>query len=192
VERLFNFKTVSLKLPAIKPIAIKATYFRFIGLQYLQSPLSAIGSMVFGGRYNYKNSFETLYLAPNSEAAIKESTRGFSMKILPKVLMSIEVTLCNVIDLGDQSVLNELKINIDELFVPWRKVQNINSEEAFTQKLGRAIFACGHFEAIRYPSAMIKNHYNLAVFPERLSKKSTIKIYDPEKIIEHTLQGKLS
>jgi RES domain-containing protein len=187
---LLNFKAVSLKLPEIEPVPIKATYFRFIGLQYLQHPLSAIGSIIFGGRYNHKNSFETLYLAPNPEAAIKESTRGFSIKFPPKVLMSIDVTLGKVIDLGDQSVLDELKIRADDLVVAWRKCQNIDDEEVLTQKLGQAIFRSGHFEAIRYPSAVIKKHYNLAVFPDRLLKDSKIRIYDPDKIIEQTIRGK--
>ena len=187
---MFNFKELASKLSTIKPVSIKATYFRFIGLQYLQSPLSAICSKMHGGRYNFKNSFETLCCAPNPESATKESVRGFSLKFSPKVLISIDITVSRVIDLGDSSVLKTLEIDPKKLLVAWRKAQNINNEEAYTQKLGRVIFASEQFEAIRYPSAMVKNCYNLAVFPERLLKTSRLKIFDPSGIIEQVLQGK--
>jgi RES domain-containing protein len=187
---LLNYRGLVSKLSSIKPVAIKATYFRFIGLQYLQSPLSAIGSILFGGRYNLKNSFETLYLAPSPEIAIKESVRGFSVKFPPKIVMSIEVNVQNVIDLGDSEILEKLKLDSKELSCAWRKVQNLDNEEAYTQKIGRAVFSCGHFEAIRYPSALVKKQHNLAVFPERLLKESVIKIYDPDRIIEQVIQGK--
>lgn len=188
---MFNYKWLVSELSTISPVSAKATYFRFIGLQYLQEPLSGIGSIIWGGRYNLKNSFETLYLALNPETATKESTRG-SFKFSPKVMMSIDVNISNVIDLGDSSVLKRLKIDQEDLSVAWRKVQNIDNGEACTQKIGRAVFNCGCFEAIRYPSAMVKNRYNLAVFPDRLLKNSTIRIYDPDRIIEHVIQGKYS
>jgi hypothetical protein len=104
--------------------------------------------------------------------------------------MTIEVNLNRVIDFGDLKVLDVLKIDAHDLAVAWRKVQNIDSTEAITQKIGRAIYSNGCFEAIKYPSARIDGQYNLAVFPDRLMKDSKIVIYDPDKIIERAIYGK--
>ena len=46
------------------------------------------------------------------------------------------------------------------------------------------------FEGIRYPSAVLKDKYNLAIFPDRLKKGSEVKVYDPDRLIEQVVLGK--
>lgn len=47
-------------LPSLQPNALTGTAFRAVNLRYVGTPLSAIGSLLTGGRYNPKGAFEAL------------------------------------------------------------------------------------------------------------------------------------
>ena len=139
-----------------------------------------------GGRYNIRNSFEVLYVAPDIQTAIKETRLVDKFKLPPSIIITIDVNLKSVLDLENKSNLAELGIASKQLFSNWRYPSR---EESYTQKIGRLVYESKKFEAIYYPSVKVKNKYNLAIFSERLKKKSHIKIYDPDKVIKNILEG---
>jgi RES domain-containing protein len=136
-----------------------------------------------------RGKFEVLYVAPDAQAAVQETIKNIHFRFPPKALVTIEVDLQNIIDLRDANMIKVLGIDVDRLFSPWRKIQDIDQIEAYTQTLGRLIYEFGVFEGIHYPSAKVKGKYNLAIFPDRLKAGSTIKIYDPDKLIEQVISG---
>ncbi len=167
-------------------------FYRFMGIEYLKNPLSGLGSFEHGGRYNYlKDRFEVIYLAPDPETAIAESTRD-EILITPRSMITIEVNLQEVLDLKVPKVINALGIINKELYCPWRKIQDIDGKKAYTQILGNLIYGAQIFEAIHYPSAKKRGRYNLAIFPKRLKKGSELKIYDPDRKIEQVIKGPIT
>jgi RES domain-containing protein len=171
-------------------ISIKKSYYRMIGVKYFKNPVSALGSLLTGGRYNYIGEFEILYLAPNPQTALQETLKNINFRFPPKSLITIDVDVKNILNLRSQKIISALGINIEKLFLPWRKVQDIDQEKAYTQILGQAIYDSQIFEGIQYPSAKVKGKYNLAIFTGRLMKESSLKVYDPDKILEQVIKIK--
>jgi RES domain-containing protein len=172
-------------------ISIKKSYYRMIGVKYLKNPLSALGSKLTGGRYNYIGEFEVLYLAPNPQTALQETLKNINFRFPPKSLITIEVNTKYILNLRAKKVISTLGIEIEKLFLPWRKIQDLDQEKAYTQILGQAVYDSKIFEGVQYPSAKVKGKYNLAIFPNRLRKESSIKVYDPDKILEQVIVGLL-
>ncbi len=54
---------IAAKIRSLATTPVRGTFFRSIDLHYMGSPLSAIGSILDGGRYNHIGDFEVLYLA---------------------------------------------------------------------------------------------------------------------------------
>lgn len=169
-------------------IAIKRPYYRFIGIEYLNDPLSAVYSKANGGRYNFRNAFGVLYLAPDPYTAMKEVSKDVDFRFPPKALITIDVDIQSVFSLKDDDILNALQIERHILLSPWRKAQDIEGREADTQFLGRMIYEVRKFEGIHYPSVVDNSKYNLAVFPDRLKEGSAINIYDPQKILRQSIK----
>ena len=167
--------------------AIQQSFFRFVNVAYLKNLLSCVGSFKNGGRYNLKNSFEVLYMAPDAQTAIAETGLIDKFKLPPRILITIDVSLQSILDLEERKIIEDLGIESERLFSNWRYPSH---EESYTQTIGRLVYHSRRFEAIRYPSAKVRNKCNLAIFPERLKKTSVIKIYDPDKVIENILEGR--
>src|SRR3989338_91305 len=179
-----RFKKV---LQSIAGTAIQQSFFRFVNVAYLKNLLSCAGSFKNGGRYNLKNSFEVLYMAPDAQTAIEETGLIDKFQLPPRVLITVDVSLQSVLDLEDRKIVEDLGIESERLSSNWRYPSH---EESYTQTIGRLVYHSRRFEAIWYPSAKVRNKYNLAIFPERLEKSSVIKIYDPDKVIENILEGR--
>lgn len=179
-----NLKRILENLPGI---SIKQPYYRIMGLRYLRNPLSALGSKLAGGRYNYIGECEVLYAAPDAQTAVQETLKNINFRFSPKSIITIEVEVQEVVDLEDSKVIDVLGIEVDKLFLPWRKIQDIDQEKAYTQILGELIYNSKQFEGIRYPSVKVEGKYNLAIFPDRLKKGSGVKVYDPDKLLEQVI-----
>lgn len=188
--RWFDMVSVSKFKKALQSIAGKAiqqSFFRFVNVAYLKNLLSCAGSFRNGGRYNLKNSFEVLYMAPDAQTAIEEAGLIDKFRLPPRILITLDVRLQSVLDLGERKIIEDSGIESERLFSTWRYP---GDKESYTQTIGRLVYHSRRFEAIRYPSAKVRNKYNLAIFPERLKKSSVIKIYDPDKVIESILEGR--
>ncbi|MHB1274873.1 MAG: RES domain-containing protein [Candidatus Humimicrobiaceae bacterium] len=75
-------------------------------IEHLKDPLSGLGSLENGGRYNFKGGFEAVYLAPDPETTVAEGSRDKYL-IPPSVLISIEANLQKVIDLEDRKTIRK-------------------------------------------------------------------------------------
>ena len=169
-------------IPSLAGSAQRGTFFRSIDLRYLATPLSAVGSIRTGGRYNAKGAFEALYIADTQETTLHETNAVFNFngKIVakkqpPRVILSIDVTLQYVIDLRDPKVQEKLKITMSDLRAPWLLAQE-EGRYIVTQDIGDVARAC-HVEALLYPSATLDGATNLVIFTDRLRKGSIIELY---------------
>ncbi len=108
--------------------------FRAVQDKYRQSPLSAVGSVRVGGRYNPRGLFEALYLAETAQSALAEvefgATSGGRFLNTPKnyyVVLSIPFSLQRVVRLEEH--LAELEVSIEELAEAWRYLQQAGVEQ---------------------------------------------------------------
>ncbi|MGL5834292.1 MAG: RES domain-containing protein [Waterburya sp.] len=92
-----KLNSVIAELPTISEAGV---VYRFIKAKYLNEPLSSIGSLKVGGRYNIKDQFEALYLANNPITALREiraivetSSEIIASRLPPYVLLSIEYNI---------------------------------------------------------------------------------------------------
>ena len=156
------------------------TAFRAVNLRYLDTPLSAVGSIKVGGRYNPKGAFEVLYLAENATTALKEvefaASSGGRFAAAPKdpyVVFSVAFKVSKLADLSDPVTQSRLELISEDLVKPWRLLQ-ARGELAPTQQLGAALREYG-LEGFKYPSAT-DAAINLAIFPDRLKVDSFLEI----------------
>lgn len=164
---------------------LRGTFFRSIDARYLlASPLSALGSLLFGGRYNHVGWFEALYLADTPHTALFEVEHIYKdsdgkvagRRMAPRALLSIDADLQHVIDLRQPEVQAALEIAESDLLAPWKLAQ-ARGEYPLTHLLGAAARAAG-IEGIIAPSARSSEGFALVVFPDRLRSGSVVTLYN--------------
>lgn len=146
--------------------------FRNVSPSYAnqEDVLSARGSLINGGRYNYWGAFEVLYLACELRVCIDEMTQkiedaGLIANKLPRIIFGITVRLSNVLNLTNDSILAEIGITKSDLTgLNWKQIQS-SKREALTQTIGRLAKEAG-FEALLVPSARSPGRTNLCIFPD--------------------------
>jgi RES domain-containing protein len=175
-----SFESVLGKLTKLESFPLSGTAFRAVNLRYVDSPLSAVGSIRTGGRYNAKGMFEALYLAENATTTLLEvefsaSSRGkFVAKPKePYVVFSIHFELKQIIDLSTTSSLEALGLTQADLTQSWR-LKQLKGEPILTQSIGANVLELGH-EGFKYPSAT-DGSTNLAVFPKNLKPGGFLEI----------------
>lgn len=170
---------------------LEQTFFRVIHAKYAATALSAVGSLRFGGRYNPAGNFEVLYLADSPVTALEEveallrsgsDLRG--VKGPPRILLSVECRLQAVIDLEES--LTALNLQLSDITTPWRDSLR-RGERPVTHTLGRLAHERGDIEALLFPSAKNPETFNLAVFPDRLLKGSSLRVFDDSGMIDARL-----
>lgn len=178
--------------------AQRGTFFRSIDLHWLLqgTPLSAIGSRIRGGRYNRKGAFEAFYIANTQETALYETEAIFKCASVvvgvrqpPRVMLSLEYSLHDIVDLRAPTALATLSVTIDDLKQPWKLAQAENWA-VLTQRIGAAAHAID-IEALLVPSARLDAGTNLVVFPDRLRKTSSVDLFvgDEPTVPRYTLEG---
>ncbi len=167
--------------------------FRLIHLQFQNTALSAIGSLINGGRYNIAQEFSCLYTSDTPITALREirmltetSRELIAHKQEPQILLSIEYSLKAILDLTNPNNQAALGTNIQELTGVWLPMY-LQGQIAPTQELGAAARASQKIEALKVPSAHEPNGYNLAIFLDRLSSGSFLQVYDNSGTIKARL-----
>lgn len=124
------------------------------------------GALLYGGRHNPPEIFGALYLSDSPEGCATEMKRR---PVTPReyLIGEIKVTVSNICDLTDPTLLEQLDINPDEL---------CKDEWELTQELGELIREAG-FEGVVVPSAA-GPYRNLVLFLDRFSSKSSIELND--------------
>jgi RES domain-containing protein len=147
------------------------------------APLSALGSVIGGGRYNrsakydLSNAFEALYLADTHTSALEEveaMVGGIPHRMAPRLMLSIDVDLTRIVDLRSTIAHHSLGARIVALTAPWRRAQV--TTRTITQEIGLAAHTLG-LEGLLVPSAKNHAHFNLVVFPANLLRSSLIEVY---------------
>lgn len=162
------------------------SFREFSGLAYRihaadKDALDTAASREYGGRWNKAHKFGVLYASLTKETAQAEHTsqllkRGLTPGDLSDRLITIiQVRLTQVLDLTDPDRQKEFGITKSELE---------SDEEACRKKIldvSEKARAQG-YEAILSPSARFPNGKNLNIFPDKLSKKSSLKIIKSERL----------
>ena len=164
--------------------------YRVVGPRYLSPAdiISGIGAMKGGGRWNPVGLFRTVYASLTPEAATAEAlahNRHYGIpdyQQLPRVLVSLEVSLAQVLDLTDAHVRRRVKTSLVRMMAEdWRAAQDAG-QEALTQAIGRAAFEAG-YEGMLVPSRSVRSAVNIALFVEQLKPTSRLDVLNPDVLL---------
>lgn len=173
--------------------------YRIVADKWREAPLSAVGSVRSGGRYNAPNSFPVLYCADSQMTAMMEvealfmtadgQLRGAPRN--PDLVLTIECALSRVMDLTVDTLYAELGTSLDELtsLTPSRFIVNARGEETPTQRLGSACSFSGNISAIKVPSAAHASGFCLDIFVDSLVVGERLSILDSTGRISALLDG---
>jgi RES domain-containing protein len=164
----------------------RGSFVRGVPLKHADSPLSGVGSIDKGGRYNAKGAFEVLYFANHADTMLRETRivrndsdgNPITVPTRPYVLISLHYEFSHAIDLNDSHVQAQLGITTADLHCLW-EVAVLNGVTPITQELGSAARAAG-IEAIVVPSAQHPGYSNIDVIKDQLLDTSFVRIHDPE------------
>ncbi len=144
----------------------------------MQTPLSAIGSMRGGGRFNPVNGFEIFYVALSPATTLYEvqalSLRGAPKRVPPIIIFTVEYTLQRVVDLRAGAAQRALGVDGAVLRSDW-KADVAAGRIPATHKIGIAARTAG-VEALIVPSARHAGAANMCIIVDRLRRGSIIEI----------------
>ena len=170
----------------------RGSFVRAVPLRFMSSPIGAIGSIADGGRYNPIGAFEVLYLAKMPDTAVREialvvtdPTTGIEILAPkePQMILTVDVSLADVVDLRKTAVRNALNVTRIALFNDWEDAVHCGLRPP-THALGIAAYAAG-VEALISPST--KHHgWNLNVFLDNLRRGSTVEIHAASVVFPST------
>lgn len=150
--------------------------------------LSTRGSVIAGGRFNFKNTFGVLYLSLDPHTCLDEKIHAATLigldavaNLLPVTTLSIAVKISRVLDLTDSPLRKILGISKKILTdTDWEYIQEVLQIEAITQAIGR--FARdANFEAVLVPSGACRGK-NLDIFPDKLLPSSSVTLVNPSEL----------
>ncbi len=173
--------------------------YRIIAERHRDSPLSAIGSVRSGGRYNAPNTFPVLYCADSQMTAMLEVEALFATADGqltgaprdPDLVLSLRCNLARVLDLTDEHLYRELGTTRYELvsLTPSRFILNAHGQATPTQTLGAACSFSGHVSALKVPSAAHSSGYCLNILPDSLLVGEQVNILDESGRISAQIDG---
>jgi RES domain-containing protein len=173
--------------------------YRIIADRWRDSPLSAMGALRSGGRYNAPSSFPVLYCADSQLTAMLEvealfTTDDGQLKGAPRdpdLVLTIECSLLRVLDLTSSFLYNDLGTTLNELIsvTPSRFILNPRGEETPTQRLGSACSFGGKISAIKVPSATHDKGFCLNILLDSLVVGEQLAIRDTSGRIHARIEG---
>ena len=174
--------------------------YRVIEDRWWNDPLSAIGALQNGGRYNAPNTFNLLYTANSRVTAFKETQALFDtddgqlqdVPRNPELVLTLEVTLICVLDLTESVRCGELGTSREELvsMTPSRFILNARGKTTPTQDLGAACYLSERISALKVPSAAHAAGHCLNIFPDRLFTGERIAIRDEHHRLRDEIEGR--
>jgi RES domain-containing protein len=174
--------------------------YRVIEDRWRSDPLSAIGALQTGGRYNAPRAFSLLYTANSRITALKETQALFDTEDgqlqdvprNPELVLTLEVALLCVLDLTDPDLCATLGTSREELVSvrPSRFILNAQGRTTPTQDLGAACYLSQRISALKVPSAAYSDGFCLDIFPERLFLGERIAIRDEHHYLRDEIEGK--
>jgi len=123
--------------------------------------LNGTGAALYGGRWNPKG-FSMLYTASSISLAVLEyMAHNFHL------IQSMELTLC-IIKISEDIHIEQ--VNAADLPNEWNKPMK---SMRFTQGLGAEFLKAKRASALKVPSAIIPNEFNVLLNPNHLEHKKT-------------------
>jgi RES domain-containing protein len=175
--------------------------FRVIADRWRASPLSAIGALQRGGRYNPPREFTVLYTADSQFTALREVEALFldeagELRGVPRdpdLILTLECSLLSVLDLTEAALLEKLGTSYEELTVesPSRFIENARGQTTPTQQLGSASFRSGHISAIKAPSTANQAGFCLDIFSECMFEGEYVRVRDDSAALRAELLGQI-
>ncbi len=173
--------------------------YRVIEDRWRNDPLSAIGALQSGGRYNAPGTFSLLYTANSRITAFKETQALFDtgdgqlrdVPRNPELVLTLDVTLLCVLDLTDPDLCAKLGASGKELVseTPSRFVLNSQGKRTPTQDLGAACYLSERISALKVPSAAHLDGFCLDIFPDKLFVGERIAIRDEHHRLRDEIEG---
>lgn len=175
--------------------------YRVIADKWRDAPLSAIGAVQRGGRYNAPNAFPVLYSADSQMTAMMEANALFvtaegrleGVPRNPDLILTIKCDLHRVLDLTVPDLYDELGTTREELVSssPSRFILNARGKETPTQQLGSACSYSGSLSALKVPSAAQPTGFCLNIFLDSLLTGEQISILDESGRIKAKVEGSI-
>ncbi len=173
--------------------------YRVIEDRWRNDPLSAIGALQSGGRYNAPGTFSLLYTANSRITAFQETQALFDTEDgqlrdvprNPELVLSLEITLLHVLDLTDPDLCAKLGTSGEELVstTPSRFILNSRGKTTPTQDLGAACYLSERISALKVPSAAHADGFCFDIFPDRLFVGERIAIRDEHHRLRDEIEG---
>lgn len=173
--------------------------YRVIEDRWRNDPLSAIGALQSGGRYNAPGTFSLLYTANSRITAFKEiqaifDTEDGQLRDVPRnpeLVLTLDVTLLYVLDLTDPDLWAKLGTCGEELVstTPSRFILNSQGKSTPTQDLGAACYLSERISALKVPSAAHSGGFCLDIFPVRLFVGERLAIRDEHHRLRDEIEG---
>jgi len=175
--------------------------YRLIADRWRTSPLSAMGALQRGGRYNPPREFTMLYTADSQFTALREvealfldeagELRGVPRN--PDLILTLECLLLSMLDLTEAGLLEKLGTSYEELIAesPSRFIENARGLSTPTQQLGSACFRSGHISAIKAPSASNQAGFCIDIFSESMFEGEYVRVRDDSAALRAELLGQI-
>jgi RES domain-containing protein len=173
--------------------------YRVIADKWRDSPLSAIGAVQRGGRYNAPHTFPVLYSADSQLTALLEAesllrTADGQLQGVPRdpdLILTIECSLERVLDLTVPVLHDALGTSREELVssTPSRFILNARNEETPTQELGSACSYSGRISALKVPSAAHPAGFCLDILLDSLVVGEHVAVHDESGRIKSEIRG---
>lgn len=175
--------------------------YRVIADRWRDSPLSAIGALERGGRYNAPRTFPVLYSADSQITALQETEALFitsdgrlrGVPRDPDLILTLECTLLRVLDLTVPDIYADLGTSAEELVssIPSRFILNARNKETPTQQLGSACSRSGRVSALKVPSVANPSGSCLDILLESLVAGERVAVLDKSGRLEAEVNGQI-
>jgi len=151
-------------------------WFRAINLKYDATRLGTDHTRTLSSRFGLATEsaplHRILYLAENCQVALYEVGAMYGNPADPiadprqsLLLLSLQVRLCRVVDLCDESERRLIGASFQELTGNWR---NSPDRDLPTHLLGQALFRVKGLEGFLFPSSKPSGGQNLVIFPDKI------------------------
>jgi RES domain-containing protein len=173
--------------------------YRIIAEKWRDNPLSAIGSIERGGRYNEPKAFPVLYTAISRLTALLEVQALFTTADGqlhdaprdPELMLTLECALERALDLTKPDLYGDLGTSRDELVsdVPSWIILNARGETTPTQQLGEACARLGNISALLVPSAADRDGQCLNILLKSMQLSEKVSVRDSTGRLYTAIEG---
>jgi RES domain-containing protein len=137
----------------------KGLLWRVVEPEFSRRPLSPIGSMITGGRFN-PVGVPAIYLASDPFTGLLETSPQFDTANKAKTIVPITVNLGGIADLTDDETCDLLKIDQQKIDEPW-------SSDPATPSYSQSVFHTirgNRFAGVKFRSRVNPYLFNIAIW----------------------------